>query len=628
MDMRVTFTLEKIYLNMILIKLILLIIAIYSSSAMADYKPSVSDELTREIITVKADGSLVADYENITVIETEKGVDGDSQQDISYNSKTETVQIFEAYTLQADGKKIKVPKDGIRTTDDPISNGAPMFSETKHRVVIFPDVKVGSRLYLKYRITEHTPQFKGQFFMAHFFTPHYIYRNYDINLIVSNKLPVQVDSKGLVGSLVKETKGQKFYHYEFKQEVALPPEPGQTDIEDYSPYFIASSFKDQADIGRAYQKGVDASTKITPEIQALADDLTKGLTDQKSQVDVLYRWVSKNIRYVAVYLGNGGVVPHVAQTILSNRYGDCKDHAVILETLLKAKGIDSSPALINLGDAYTLPKLAVMAPQNHVINYVPSLDIYLDATAQFAPYGSLPMQDMDKPVILTALGRIGHTPKMNAKDNLIATKVDITIEKNGSMTGTSHSRMTGAIEVTFRGVQSAEAGTEDEELARHRLNPVGETGLGKITAGDPFNLAKPFEESTTFTLDPNSNFPGPGAMKIPVGITEGSIARLGRNKPRDTIKFPTACYSNTMEETYTLTFPTNTHITRIPTDVNYQNDSISYKATYRLNDTKVEVFRRYQLENASHVCDASSNARKLAFFKVLQRDLKSQIFYD
>jgi len=536
--------------------------------------------------------------------------------------------VLEAYTLQADGEKIKVPKDGIRTTDDPISNGAPMFSETKHKVVIFPDVKVGSRLYIRYRNIEHTPQFKGHFFMAHFFSPHFIYRNFEINLIVSNKIPVQVDSKGLLGSFVKELNGQKFYHYAFKQEVALPPEPGQIDIEDYAPYFTASSFKDQADIGTAYQKGVNASTIVTPDIQALANEVTKGMTDQKSQVDAMYRWVSKNIRYVAVYLGNGGVVPHAAQTILNNRYGDCKDHAVILETLLKAKGIESSQALINLGEAYTLPKLAVMAPQNHVINYIPSLDIYLDATAQFAPYGSLPMGDMDKPVILTALGRIGHTPLMKAKENLIATKVDITIANDGSMTGTSHSRMTGAVEINYRGLESAEAGVEDEELARHRLGPVGETGLGKITASDPFNLAKPFEESTSFTLDPNSNFPGPGAMKVPVGITEGAIARLGRNKPRDTINFPTACFSNTMEESYSVTFPPNTHITHIPSDVSFQNASISYKASYRLNGQKVDIFRRYQFENASNVCDASSNIRKLAFFKVLQRDLKSQIFYD
>jgi len=42
-------------------------------------------------------------------------------------------------------------------------------------------------------------------------------------------------------------------------------------------------------------------------------------------------------------------VPHDAQSILDNRYGDCKDHVVILEALLEAVGIDSSPALINSG---------------------------------------------------------------------------------------------------------------------------------------------------------------------------------------------------------------------------------------------------------------------------------------
>jgi transglutaminase-like putative cysteine protease len=610
------------------ITIALLVIAIYSSSALADYKPSTSSEMVIETITVNANGSNTSYFEDITSIDTEKGVDNDSQQDISYNSKTETVKILEAYTLQADGRKIKVPKDGIRTTDDPISNGAPMFSETKHKVVIFPDVKVGSRLYLKYRSTEHTPRFKGQFHTARFFSPHYVVKNYQINLIVSNKLPVQVDTRGMDGGLVREANNQKFYRYTFVQDIALPPEDGQTSVVDYAPYFTASSFKDHLELGRAYQKGVESKTKVTPDIQALADNLTNGIADQKSQVDAMYQWVSKNIRYVAVYLGNGGVVPHTAQTILSNRYGDCKDHSVILETLLKAKGIESSPALINLGSAYTLPKLAVMTPQNHVINYIPSLDLYLDATAQLAPYGALPMDDMDKPVILTALNRIGHTPKMKAQDNLMATKVDITISNDGSMTGTSHSKMTGAVEVDFRGVQAGQADFEDEALAKYRLSSFGETGLGKITASDPYNLSKPFEESVTFSLDPTSNFPGPGAISVPVGLAEGSIARLGKNKPRDAIKFSTACYSNTMEETYTLTFPSSTRITRIPSDVNFKNASISYTATYHLVGNKVEVFRRYQAENETHVCDASSNDRKLAFFKVLQRDLKSQIFYD
>ena len=59
--------------------------------------------------------------------------------------------------------------------------------------------------------------------------------------------------------------------------------------------------------------------------------------------------MAQNIRYVAVYLGNGGLEPNSAQSILDNHYGDCKDHVTILEALLAAKGIASSPVLIGAG---------------------------------------------------------------------------------------------------------------------------------------------------------------------------------------------------------------------------------------------------------------------------------------
>jgi transglutaminase-like putative cysteine protease len=84
---------------------------------------------------------------------------------------------------------------------------------------------------------------------------------------------------------------------------------------------------------------------------------------------------------VSISLGSGGLVPYDAQTTLDNRYGDCKDYVALLEALLDAKGIESSPDLINLGDAYPLPKLAVLSPVNPVITYIPSPDLYLDATA-------------------------------------------------------------------------------------------------------------------------------------------------------------------------------------------------------------------------------------------------------
>ena len=608
-----------------LLKLSLLATLFYTSLAWGDYQPSTSSELDIETTTVNANGSSVSIYENLTRIETQAGVDKEGQHDIAYNSKTETVQILAAYTLQADGKKIPVPKTSIRSTGD---GSQSYLTQTKHTVLIYPDVKIGSRLYLKFRNVEHTPRYKGHYTQSRFFSPHYVYKNTQINLITNNKLPMQIDSKGMQGGLVKASKGHKHYRYTFKQDLILPPADNQTAISDYAPYFLASSFKDHIALGQAYQAGLKGKTNISPELQALADSLTAGLTDEKAQVDALYQWVSKNIRYVVLYLGNGGLVPHSAQSIYKNRFGDCKDHAVLLETLLKAKGIKSSPALINASDAYTLPKLAVSTPFNHVINYIPSLDTYLDSTAQFAPYGSLPTEDMDKPVLLTALNQLGRTPAMQAKDHLIATQIDLIINADGSMQGNSHSHASGAIDVEYRATRAAELDIEDDELVKARLSTAGETGSGKITATDPFDLSTPFEESASFSLDPTANFPGPGAMTIPEGVSYGRIAAHGRYNWRDKINFPMTCYANTMEERYSLTFPSNTKITRIPTDVNYQNNSLRYQASYKLSGNKLDVFRRYQSDNPSHVCGAEKVADKQALFKVLQRDLKGQVFYD
>jgi hypothetical protein len=608
-----------------LLKLSLILSLFYAAPAWADYKPSTTDERSIETTMVNADGSSVSIYESLTRIETQAGVDDDSQIDIPYNGITETVQIIEAYTLQADGKKIKVPKSSIRTTG---GGSGLKFSETKHKVLIYPDVKVGSRLYLKYRDEEHSPIYPGHYISVQLFSPHFLYKDTQINLITNNKLPIQIDTKGMQGGLIKESKGQKHYRYTFKQDLVLPPEDSQNAYSDFAPYFMASSFKDHVELGRAYQAGLKNKTNVTPELQALADKLTDGLNDEKAQVDALYQWVSKNIRYMAIYLSKGGVVPHSAQSIYKNRFGDCKDHAVLFETLLKAKGIQSSAALINSRDAYSLPKLATQTPFNHVINYIPSLNLYLDSTAQFAPFGTLPIAEMDKPVVLTALNQLARTPAMQAKDNRMVSKVDIVINDDGSMQGNSHTYATGTVGIGYRSERAAALDYDDNELVKSRLQPANETGTGKITTTDPFDLSIPFEERAAFNLDPTANFPGPGAMTMPVGIAHGEIATLGRYKVNTNLNFPYACYANIMEDRYSLTFPSSSKITRIPSNINYQNNSISYQANYKLSGNKIEVFRRYQSDNPSHVCGAEKIADKIAFFKVLQRDLKAQVFYE
>jgi transglutaminase-like putative cysteine protease len=129
---------------------------------------------------------------------------------------------------------------------------------------------------------------------------------------------------------------------------------------DKLPRIVASTMENYEDLGRAYSAMVQGKVVVTPAIQAKADEITSGIHDKRYQARAIYEWVSKHIRYVAIYLGNGGLTPHDPYTILANRHGDCKDHTVLFDSLLKAKGIVSEVVLINAENVYSLSGVGVL----------------------------------------------------------------------------------------------------------------------------------------------------------------------------------------------------------------------------------------------------------------------------
>jgi transglutaminase-like putative cysteine protease len=110
-----------------------------------------------------------------------------------------------------------------------------------------------------------------------------------------------------------------------------------------------SSLVDYGAMAELYAKLIKPKLDVTPEIQLLADKLTADISDRREQARAIYDWVSTHIRYVGIWLEQGAVEPHAASTVLQAGYGDCKDHAVLFGALLRARGIESEPVLINLG---------------------------------------------------------------------------------------------------------------------------------------------------------------------------------------------------------------------------------------------------------------------------------------
>jgi Transglutaminase-like superfamily len=241
------------------------------------------------------------------------------------------------------------------------------------------------------------PFFPGEFFSGGFFQRGFAFEDARINVTLPKATAARVEAQGVEHRV---TEGERTTTHSFLYRNPQPPVAEATGLSawDTDPRFIISTFADYAAVAAAYRAQAATKAVVTPRIQALANDITAGASDRREQAHRIYDWVSEHIRYVAVFLGNGGYVPHDAVSILDSGYGDCKDHVVVLEALLKAKGIASIPVLINSGNRYGAPEAATPALFNHVLSYLPEFDLYADSTVGVAPFGTLPADEYGKTV--------------------------------------------------------------------------------------------------------------------------------------------------------------------------------------------------------------------------------------
>lgn len=602
-----------------------------SFMAFAQYKPSFTVVKSHTRFEVKKDASYTQYLEQQDIVDTPQGVSMLGERKITYNSTLEDVEVLEAYTIQPDGTRIVVPLDKIRTQDETADDGA-IYSDSKSKVIIFPKLEVGSQVYYRAKSVQHTPEFPGHFFTWVHFSPHIRYQNVTIELVHEKGIDVGVNTKGMQGGKLEDTSqlNSVSYKFTFNQDTAYPYEEARADLSDFASNFSASTFKTFADVGLAYQARAKDKAAITPAIQALANELIAkaNAKSNEQKVKVLHHWVAQNIRYLGIYVGAGGFVPHDAQSILDNRYGDCKDHVVILEALLAAVGIDSSPALINSSSAYLLPNLPTPGIFDHVITYVPSLNVFLDSTSRFSPMGTLPHSDMDKPVVLAQSGMTSRTPKTDPRKDRTETRIQMRLTHNGSIEGKSQARMFGVFEVASRNSQFNYQNQNEADIINGLLSRFHETGTGEIEKSEPTNYDKPWQVNSSFELDPVVNVPGPSAMAVPVGLAPGRFKMFANVVLPKERRFPTSCNSTHHEEWIDLAFPKEMKVTRVPKNVSFARGNLKYQSTYEIKGQVLKVKRSYESNYKSRICGGEADKVYLDFTKVLRRDLRQQVFFE
>ena len=605
---------------------------VYVTTTWAEYVPPIYIEKSIVNIHVNKDWTARQKFEVLTKVETEEGIRLRGDQKIGFNSAHERLRVIRAYTLQPDGTKDIVTADRIRTQDDQDESSNGIYSESKEKVLIFPNVKIGSKTYYLIESYQHTPDFPNNYAWSEYYRPHYRTGQVEVRFSHDPSMPIKVGSRGMSGGRIpdsEDSKNQKVqYVFHFSNPIAKPTEINMVSYQDFAANFSASSFKSYADVAKAYQERAASKVHVTAVIKETALKIVGNAKTEQEKVKKLYLWVSKNIRYLGVFAGSGGYVPHSAQSILKNRYGDCKDHATILEAMLRAVGVESSQVLINSDNAYTLPEIPSFYAFDHAITYVPSLNLFLDSTSRFTPMGTLPSGVVGKPALITATGQVLITPLDDPQKEWTVTRTKMAIQSDGRVAGTSRVELSGYFEIASRSKNYRNQNKSNEEVVSSILAEHNESGTGRIDHSDPLDRETAWVIDSEFLLEPVANLPGVAAITIPFGITQARFQGFAKFKAPERSLFPRVCGSSSHSEFIELEIPATSRVTRMPSKTTFQSKTMNYIATYERIGKTIQVNRFFVSNRGRQVCGHEDDLEWNQFTKVLQRDLRQQIFLE
>jgi len=316
---------------------------------------------------------------------------------ISGLEKTSTIEIdfdpsyqkliFHSVKLIRNGKKINALKSkDIKLIQQEKQLDQGMVDGRVTALMLISASRVGDIIDYSFSIAGQNPVFNNKHFAM--ISPEYgipVAKSYFRFITPSNK-KFYSRLTGLNETELKVSKKGRTREYIYEKEMT-PAHKTEANLPAwFNPYptIEISEFKNWNQVAKWANKMYYPKKMRNREVAKLIKEL-KPLSKEQQIVAAL-RFVQNEIRYLGLEVATNSHKPHHPDTVLKNRYGDCKDKTVLLISILKKLGIKAYPALVN-----TRAKKAIAQWQptpgafNHVITMLEydGEELWLDPTRTF-----------------------------------------------------------------------------------------------------------------------------------------------------------------------------------------------------------------------------------------------------
>ncbi|MFA5411522.1 MAG: DUF3857 domain-containing protein [Candidatus Omnitrophota bacterium] len=398
-----------------------------------------------EKIEVTAQNTQVASLHYIIKILNERGKEDFSETHIEYDSTYEKVELEYARTIKPDGTIAEVGTRHIRDVSKYLN--FPLYSNARVYIISFPEVSNGAVIEYKMRLYRNELINKKDFVLSYPLQAGQpmLKANFSIDLPPDRALHIKTlnNEYNTFGAdlrpRIELERGRLNYFWRFKDIPQIIPESNMPPAVQVNPAILISTFNSWEEVYQWWRRLARDKMRADRAIEEKVKALIRRENSPEARARAIYNFCAKEIRYVAVEYGQAGYEPHYAGDIFKNKYGDCKDQAILLVTMLREAGLNAWPVLIPTKESYNLNADFPSMLFNHAIAALQLEDkiIFLDPTAETCSFGDLPAGDQERQVLLIKEDKyeIENTPLYPAGHNLTRQTLALKVNSDETLTG-------------------------------------------------------------------------------------------------------------------------------------------------------------------------------------------------
>ena len=397
-------------------------------------------------------------------------------------------------------------------------------------------------------------------------------------------------------------------------------------------------------MGKWYLNLVGERIDASAEIKQQVAQLTASKATQLQKMQAIGDFVQHDIRYVAIELGIGGIQPHSAPDVFSHRYGDCKDKATLVRSMLGEIGVDSYHVVIHTQRGSVTRDMPAHDGFNHVITAIklpeglddPSLIatlqhpklgklLFFDPTNDLIPFGQLPgyLQANYGLLVTPDGGELIELPQQPSAMNSIRRTAKLTLDATGTLTGEVKEMRLGERASSERSrLRSVSKDTDRIKPIEELLaNSLSSFHLTKATLVNFQQTDQPFGFNYSFESPNYAKSAGNLLLVRPRVIGNKGSGFLETKEPR---KFPIEFEEPARDtDTFEITIPAGYVVDDLPPPVDADFGFASYHAKTVVNGNVVDYTRTFEVKELSVPVSKAEDLRK--FYRIIAGDERNTV---